>query len=471
MAGKKYVPSGVFLVCDKGTVVSQLRNFNFQTTVFGEGLSTVADKKLMVNFTPFGACAVCNGCPCTAPVTNWMPFAEGITVNGNELLLENSELKCASGGTIKIYLSLQAAQAALPPKKKSFWDYFSSAADTVVDFGKGFGKGLWKGLKGTVVGVWDLGVWASKHTPIYALTNPTGFQEQLAKDWETAKSLGNLAVKAGRWGYRNSSINAALNPEDFIKAQQENKEMFDALVDKASNMSAEEWGDFAGQVVFEIGTEVATAGSAAALTAVKAADKAVDAAKLANRLDDITDAAKAIDKIDDITDAAKTIDKIEDAADVGKPLKLGEVTNKVDEIGNIIPSVKNGEFTKWFNNLSPNEFDEIWENEALRNKIKARIRHPGGLHEWLMVSRTNVFKRWGKTMDEIKSLRTKIDDVIFKNPPGVHGGQGSTKAHNEILDLIDSSNSYNEFEKKLIKWANNRLEGGSKNLPEGFFNK
>ena len=70
-------------------------------------------------------------------------------------------------------------------------------------------------------------------------------------------------------------------------------------------------------------------------------------------------------------------------------------------------------------------------------------------------------------MEEIKLLRTKIEDVIFKNPPGYHGGPGSTKAHNEILDLIDRSNSYDEFKIKLIKWSENRLEGGSSSLPKG----
>lgn len=75
--------------------------------------------------------------------------------------------------------------------------------------------------------------------------------------------------------------------------------MLETLADKAANMSAEEWGDFAGQVLFEVGTEVATAGGAAALTAVKVADKVVDVAKVANRVDDVLDAAKALDKIDD----------------------------------------------------------------------------------------------------------------------------------------------------------------------------
>ncbi|WP_042226413.1 hypothetical protein, partial [Porphyromonas crevioricanis] len=73
--------------------------------------------------------------------------------------------------------------------------------------------------------------------------------------------------------------------------------------------------DFAGQVLFEVGTEVATAGGAAALTAVKAADKVMDVAKVANRVDDVLDTAKTLDRIDDAADIAKAADKLDDAAD------------------------------------------------------------------------------------------------------------------------------------------------------------
>ena len=75
--------------------------------------------------------------------------------------------------------------------------------------------------------------------------------------------------------YRNSAVNLLANPQDFLAAQQENRAMLETLADKAANMSAEEWGDFAGQVLFEVGTEVATARRTATLTAVKVADKAI----------------------------------------------------------------------------------------------------------------------------------------------------------------------------------------------------
>ncbi|QSB49574.1 pre-toxin TG domain-containing protein [Parageobacillus toebii] len=134
---------------------------------------------------------------------------------------------------------------------------------------------------------------------------------------------------------------------------------------------------------------------------------------------------------------------------------------------NSVPSVKNGEFNRWFNSLTPDEFDKIWSDPRLRKAIESRLRHPGGFHEWHLVSRAPTFKRWGVTAEQIKELRTAIEDVKFVNPKGVHGGKGSTRAHNELLEIIDSSPDYATFKRRLQNWASYRLEGGVESLPEG----
>ena len=287
----------------------------------GEHMCTRMDKVLAVNFDPFGACACCNGLPCTAPVIDWTHVTDKIRLGGNLLLLENSELLCSLGGRIRIFYTLAAASAACGASREEERSFWSKA----IDFGKGLGKGLWKGLKGTVTGVIDLGIWAGKHSLPYMLLDPAGFADQLKQNGEILKSLGNLAGKAGTWMYRNSAVNLLANPQDFLAAQQENRAMLETLADKAANMSAEEWGDFAGQVLFEVGTEVATAGGAAALTAVKVADKVVDVAKVANRVDDVLDTVKALDKLDDAADIAKATDKLDDAADAAKALDKAKV--------------------------------------------------------------------------------------------------------------------------------------------------
>lgn len=99
--------------------------------------------------------------------------------------------------------------------------------------------------------------------------------------------------------------------------------------------------------------------------------------------------------------------------------------------------------------------------------MEDRIRQPGGYHEWHLVSRTPEFKKWGVSIDDIKGMRSLIDDIEFKNPWGIHGGTGSTTAHNQILNIIETSSSYGEFVRRLNDWARDRLKNGILDLPEG----
>ncbi|MGG3755641.1 WXG100 family type VII secretion target [Bacillus anthracis] len=138
----------------------------------------------------------------------------------------------------------------------------------------------------------------------------------------------------------------------------------------------------------------------------------------------------------------------------------GEAIGKIN-----IPSIRNGEFNKWFDGLSSKEFNKMWENPKLRKRIEDRIRRPGGYHEWHLVARTPKFKEWGISMNDIKEMRTLTKDVKFVNPPGVHGGEGSTVAHNQILRIIDTSKDYETFVKRLNNWAEDRLESGKMGLP------
>ena len=132
-----------------------------------------------------------------------------------------------------------------------------------------------------------------------------------------------------------------------------------------------------------------------------------------------------------------------------------------------IPSVRNNEFNMWFDKLSVDEFEEMWNVPQLRSKIEDRIRRPGGYHEWHLVARTPKFKQWGISMDDIKEMRSLTKDVEFVNPPGRHGSRGSTKAHNEILKIIDSAPDYENFVRRLNDWASNRMKNGVMDLPEG----
>jgi len=357
MSGKRYVPEGVYLVCDKGTKPSELKSLSYrETTLFGEHMTTKVDKMLNINFDPFGPCSMMNGSMCTAPVTDWTNLTDSVRLGGNELLLENSELPCTLGGKIKIFYSMQAAMAASPKPKKSFWESVLNIHNKYQEFKVGVAKGLWKGLKGTVTGIADLAVWAGKHSTPYMLLNPQGYAEQIQKDKETIKALGNLAKKGGKWAYRNSVVNMALNPNDYVAAQAENKVMMDTLIEKAKNMSAEDWGVLTGELGFEIILEVATVGGAAALTTLKVADKAVDA-------------ARALDKLDDLADTAKGLEKIKDGTSLPSgPIELDDVFHYVEE------PPKKSEKPEWLKNLDEgNQFNkdraEFYDyNEVYVNK-------------------------------------------------------------------------------------------------------
>jgi hypothetical protein len=132
-----------------------------------------------------------------------------------------------------------------------------------------------------------------------------------------------------------------------------------------------------------------------------------------------------------------------------------------------IPGNRGGAFAKWFDKLSVAELEKYWKEPEIRATIEDRLRHPGGYHEWLPVSRAPKFKSWGVSADDIMSLRNATKDVKFVNPEGRHGGKGSTSAHNEVFELIDKANSFAEYKALLRDWASRRLKGGVDSLPEG----
>ncbi len=161
------------------------------------------------------------------------------------------------------------------------------------------------------------------------------------------------------------------------------------------------------------------------------------------------------------------ISKLEESSTVkgtGEGSKIENISKLTTED---IPTAKSGKFNDFFNSLSSAELDGLWKDKKIRKKIERQLREPGGLHEWHLVSRAPQFKFWDISAEKIKDLRTAISDVKFVNPKGVHGGLGSTKAHNELLAIIDTSNDYNTFIRRLNNWAYYRLEGGISSLPEG----
>ncbi|MED1058867.1 hypothetical protein [Bacillus mycoides] len=131
-----------------------------------------------------------------------------------------------------------------------------------------------------------------------------------------------------------------------------------------------------------------------------------------------------------------------------------------------IPSVRDGEFIKWFDNITLDELEIAWANPEVKKVISSRLRSPGKLHEWLMIARAPTFKSWGISAKQIQELRTPTKDVEFINPPGKHHrAPGSKRAHNEILEIIDTSLDYDTFVRRLQMWSHYRYKGGVEGLP------
>jgi hypothetical protein len=410
---------------------------------------------------------------CVPTPVIWQQPKEGVLVGpfSFRVLLEDSKAKCLFGGTISIHFSKEAAMAAAP------WGSFKKPSEYISDFFTWAIDGAKDGLASTKTWL------AEKGAPQWLLDSVDGLEWYVEFELGLAEGAINAVVglvevvyditqdpvgigeaivdgvckgAEGAYKWATKGDNWKKAADDTWKFMSDPKEWENAANDAGEwvKNNPRKLGNVAGEIV-ETAAEIAlTAGSA---TAAKAGGKV--AKEVVETV--VEKGAKEVgEKATKELGEKAVMEIVEDVAEKGG----GKIARVITET--VIPGIK--DFAKWFDNIPIHEFDEIWKNKKLREAIEARIRHPGGLHEWLMCSRANVFKKWGVSMDEIKRLRTKIDDVIFKNPPGNHGGLGSTKAHNEILDIIDNSTSYDQFKNSLKQWADHRLEGGSASLPNGF---
>ena len=115
---KKYVPDGVYLACNKGTCPSKLRVSNDEkTSIYGSPMATEADMFPFFNLKPMGFCTdpskiLATGVMCVPTITEWKDPKEGISINGNRVLLEDSTCKCILGkGDISIHFDVASANA------------------------------------------------------------------------------------------------------------------------------------------------------------------------------------------------------------------------------------------------------------------------------------------------------------------------------------------------------------------------
>ena len=129
-------------------------------------------------------------------------------------------------------------------------------------------------------------------------------------------------------------------------------------------------------------------------------------------------------------------------------------------------------FDEWFDALTEQELDQYLADGSSRRTgatgakriIADNIRHPRGMHEWLMVAEARKLKSWGVSMAEIKRNRTLTKATIGRRFR--HGGTGSTTFHNDLRQMIRGADSYDGFLEELNIWADRELvPSNSRNWP------
>jgi len=133
---KKYVPEGVFLACDKGTSPSTLRvSYNKNTTIYSVPMATEADKFPFFHLKPMGLCSCpakwATGISCLPTVLQWDNPKDGVKINGNRMLLEDSTCQCIFGGKISIFFDRPSAVAYGLGEGKMPSDYIKEGFDWI----------------------------------------------------------------------------------------------------------------------------------------------------------------------------------------------------------------------------------------------------------------------------------------------------------------------------------------------------
>ena len=110
-------------------------------------------------------------------------------------------------------------------------------------------------------------------------------------------------------------------------------------------------------------------------------------------------------------------------------------------------------FNDWWDELTPDELDAILTSNDHFDSLGARIRQPGGLHEWCLVCQQRRIKDLGISMSQIRDFRTATEALDWVVPddfpdgglPGSRGNLGSTRFHNELRDIVESASTVEDL--------------------------
>lgn len=300
---KKYVPEGAFLACDKGTSTSTLRvSFNKKTTIYAVPMATEADKFPFFHLKPMGLCTCpakwATGVTCLPTTMQWDNPKDGVKINGNRMLLEDSTCNCIFGGKISIFFDRASAvsygvgEGKMPSEYiKEGFDWLDKKTkesraqrDSVLpdwmkpiagakDWFDDLGTGLVEGAVNGVVGLGEV---------IYQVgQDPVGTAEALGgmvKDGYEATTEG--ISDAYKWTTTPGNIGKAADSAwDWATTEGNLEQLGDDIVKGAKDTG--EWiaknprkiGNTAGEFIPDAVAAVYTAGGSLAATAGKTALK------------------------------------------------------------------------------------------------------------------------------------------------------------------------------------------------------
>lgn len=308
---KKYVPEGAYLACDKGTSPSTLRvTNNVNTTIYTVAMATEADKLPFFNIKPMGLCAIKGG-PCLPMVLQWDNPKDGVKINGNRMLLEDSTCKCMLGGEIKIFFdrasavgyglgsgkmpseyikegfdSLAEQNEALERRREEMLPEWMEGIADVADWHQDLSTGLAEGAINGVVGLGE--------TIYQVAQDPVGTAEAIGgmaqKGWNAAGGAWDWASKGENWEKTfDNSVAWASDGQNWIDAGKGTVQgAKDAAVWVAEN--PRKIGTTAGEFIPDAAAAVFTGGGSLAATGVRKGLREVAEEVVEHSVDDAIEA-------------------------------------------------------------------------------------------------------------------------------------------------------------------------------------
>lgn len=220
MAEHKYIPSGIPIRCDKGTIIAPLIVVNPTSTIEGRQWATSGDKITGLSFQTFGLCACQGGKPCKPDVaeSKWLKTAgSDIICIGNELLIDESQLPCKHGGIIQFDLVPPPPDPPEPPlgALSDLKNKMSGIVDKImapINNLKGALNGAIGGMIGSALGD------AVSDMTADAIGEAVG--SKIASDIQ-AKAMNKLMSKKGNAKQKLANVkgdypSSKVNPDEFI---------------------------------------------------------------------------------------------------------------------------------------------------------------------------------------------------------------------------------------------------------------